>query len=43
MYRTAFNSQQCCEVFKNKVHCVVCVCVRQAENAWLNSEAARIF
>lgn len=27
MYRTAFNSQQCCEVFKNKVHCVVCVCV----------------
>lgn len=45
MYRTAFNSQQCCEVFKNKVHCVVCVCVcvRQAEHARLNSEAARIF
>lgn len=43
MYRTAFNSKQCCEVFKNKVHCVVCVCVRQAEHARLNSEAARIF
>lgn len=28
MYRTAFNSKQCCEVFKKCIALCVCVCVR---------------
>lgn len=40
MYRTAFNSKQCCEVFKNKVHCVVCVCacVRLNTLGWIQRQ-----